>query len=237
MQVAIVTVGDELLAGDIVDTNGSWLAQQLTERGCRVREIASLPDCRSRIADRIGELVEDVDKVIVTGGVGGTPDDVTMDAIAASFDVPLDVQDTVRADIVRTLEQRDREYGDFDVESWAATPAGSRPIVNDDGLSPGCVIDDVYVLPGVPVEMKGMFEQVADEFSGDHHVRAARSERSESELVSLLDSLDDRFDVAVGCYPNKETGEKRIVVRGGDVAAVEAAHQWLSERISVGDGD
>ncbi|WP_114577581.1 molybdopterin-binding protein [Saliphagus sp. LR7] len=230
MQVALLTVGDELLAGDIADTNAAWLAARLAERGVSVREILTLPDTVEVIASRLGDLAERSDAVIVTGGVGGTPDDVTMDAIAAAFDAPLTTHPEARAGVERTLSKYDGDV-EVDIDAWSALPEGSQAIPNEAGLSPGCRIESVYVLPGIPEEMKAMFGEIADAFDGDRVVRTIRSAEPESALVADLDRAIERFDVSVGSYPEGDGEEKRITVRGDSVEAVEAAIAWLDERV------
>lgn len=229
MQVALLTVGDELLAGDIADTNAAWLAARLEERGVSVREILTLPDDIKVIAPRLWELSERSDAVVVTGGVGGTPDDVTIDAVAAAFDAPLTTHPEARAEVERTIETYDGEV-EVDIDAWSALPEGSEAIPNEVGLSPGCHIGNVYVLPGIPREMKTMFGGIADEFDGDRIVRTIRSSEPESTLVPDLERAIERFGVGVGSYP-EDGGEKRIVIRGEREDVVEEATAWLDERV------
>ncbi|MUW16005.1 competence/damage-inducible protein A, partial [Halorubrum sp. CBA1125] len=80
MDVGLITVGDELLSGDTVNTNAHWLASELSDRGVAVRRILSVPDDRAVLAGRVREYADAFDATIVTGGIGGTPDDVTMEA-------------------------------------------------------------------------------------------------------------------------------------------------------------
>lgn len=230
MQVALLTVGDELLAGDIADTNAAWLAAQLAERGVSVREILTLPDDVPIIASRLSDLATRSDAVIVTGGVGGTPDDVTIDALAAAFDAPLSTHPDAREEVERTIAAYDGE-AEIDIEAWSALPEGSEAIHNEAGLSPGCHIENVYALPGIPREMKTMFEEIADEFAGDRVVRTIRSEKPESALVAHIEAAIERFDVGVGSYPEGDGTEKRITVRGERAEDVEAAADWLAERV------
>src|SRR5207253_386427 len=82
---AIVTIGNELVSGDTVNTNGSWLANRLEALGFDVLLIAALPDDEERVAAFVREQAAEVDVVLVTGGLGGTPDDITREAIAAAF--------------------------------------------------------------------------------------------------------------------------------------------------------
>jgi len=143
MDVAIITVGDELLAGDTENTNQTWLGRQLAERGVTVTRMLTVPDEESVIADATRRYSEAFDAVIVTGGLGGTPDDITMDAVAAAFDRPMVENDLAREDLERTLAAIADDYPDLDVDvaAEASIPEGARPLINDAGLSPGCVIE------------------------------------------------------------------------------------------------
>ncbi|OAQ52806.1 molybdopterin-binding protein [Natrinema mahii] len=130
MEVAILTVGDEVLAGDIA--NAQWLATRVTDSGATVDRILTIPDDRDRIAATLREWTTAVDATIVTGGLGGTHDDVTADALADAFDRELVVDDTVRQDVLEKVadyrnldpETVTAEELDFDVDAWASLPAG-----------------------------------------------------------------------------------------------------------------
>jgi len=95
MRVAIVSVGDELLAGDTVNTNAAWLGQRLDERGVTVARVTVVPDDVGAIAQVVNEYRAAYDAVLVTGGVGPTHDDVTMDGVAAAFGRDLAASDEV----------------------------------------------------------------------------------------------------------------------------------------------
>ena len=120
---AILTIGNELLAGDVENTNGSWLARRPSRRsGGPVRLIAVLPDDIDAISEFVKTSTQAADAVIVTGGLGGTPDDVTREALAAAFGV---VQEEVPdlADELRGRFLSDPEYA----ARWAQrSPVGSR---------------------------------------------------------------------------------------------------------------
>ncbi|MFB6142534.1 MAG: competence/damage-inducible protein A [Halorientalis sp.] len=235
MQVALVTVGDELLAGDTENTNATWLASQLTDRGVAVARILVVPDDRAVIAERVRAYSEAHDAVLVTGGLGGTPDDVTMAAVADAFDRDLAVDDLARADVEETLAAIADEYPDLDVdvEREASIPAGARPLLNRGGLSPGCVVENVYVLPGIPAEMRTMFEDVAGEFAGRTVSAFLYTEAPETNLVGPLTDAQAQFDVRVGCYPDRDAGHNRLKVTGEDEDAVAAAVEWLREEVST----
>ncbi|EMA37331.1 competence/damage-inducible protein A [Halobiforma nitratireducens] len=248
MEVAIITVGDELLAGDTVNTNGNWLATQLTERGVAVERILSLPDDRRTLADRVADYGATFDAVVVTGGIGGTPDDLTMEAVADAFDRRLVVTDLARSSVRRRLAEIDERVpehdlaAEVDIEAEAALPEGSRPLVNDAGLAPGCVLETdgdagdatVYVLPGIPEELEAMFETIAEEFAGDRRSRYLYTVEPEANIVPALEEATNRFAVSVGCYPDREAGHNRLQVTGTD-EDVAAAADWLLETVDASE--
>ena len=239
MDVAIVTVGDELLSGDTVNTNANWLAGQLTDRGVSVARILSVPDDRETIATVVADYHAAFDAVVVTGGIGGTPDDVTMEAVADAFDRELIVTDPTRraverrlADVAARIPDRDLAV---DVEREAALPAGSRPLENETGLAPGCVLEGVYVLPGIPGELHAMFASVAAEFAGELRSRFLYTVEPEANIVDALEAVMERFSVSVGCYPDREAGHNRLKLTGNNEEALEAASEWLLARINASE--
>ncbi|SFR57105.1 MULTISPECIES: competence/damage-inducible protein A [Halorubrum] len=239
MEVALITVGDELLSGDTVNTNANWLAAELSDRGVAVKRILSIPDERAEIAARVREYADDFDAVIVTGGIGSTPDDVTVEAVADAFDREMVVTDLTRESVERRLaaiRERvpDREF-DVDVAAEAAVPAGSRPLVTEAGLAPGCVVENVYVMPGIPDELKATFETVGDEFAGDRRSRFLYTVEPESNIIAALAEAAERFDVAVGCYPDREAAHNRLKVTATDDDALDAAAAWLLENANASE--
>jgi molybdenum cofactor synthesis domain-containing protein len=239
MEAALLTVGDELLAGDTENTNATWLATQLTDRGVTVTRILVVPDVQDVIAENVRAYSDAFDAVVVTGGLGGTPDDVTMDGVAAAFARELAVDDLALADVEETLTAiaGSENYPDLDVnvEAEASIPAGARPLINRGGLSPGCVLENVYVLPGIPGEMRTMFEQVADEFEGDTVSRTLYTTVPEANLVDVLTNVRGKFEVAVGCYPDRDAGHNRLKLSADSEGPLEEAEAWLREQISVSE--
>lgn len=229
MRVVLLTVGDEILAGDTVNTNAAWLAEQLTERGVDVERITVVPDRIADIAETVDAYRTQYDAVIVTGGIGPTHDDVTMEALATAFDVAL-VEDQAALDWL--AEHRDYAREDL-ADGTAAIPAGARMIPNREGVAPGCVLANVYVFPGVPEEMQEMFDAVADDFTGEaRHVEVVHVDEPESALLDRIETLGERFDVTVGSYPGETV---RIKLSGRDQDAVERATAWLRERVELAD--
>ncbi|RXK51464.1 competence/damage-inducible protein A [Halorientalis pallida] len=227
MRVALVTVGDELLAGDTVNTNAAWLGERLTERGATVERVTVVPDRIGEIARVVNEYRAEYDAVVVTGGLGPTHDDVTMDGVAAAFG-----REVARSEEALAWLESEGGYAREDLaEGTADIPAGAEMLPNREGVAPGCALESVYVLPGVPAEMKTMFEDVADRFSGERrHVETVEADEPESALLTRVQDVRERFDVKVGSYPG-ETVE--IKLESTDEAVVREAAAWLAERVET----
>jgi molybdenum cofactor synthesis domain-containing protein len=226
-RAAIVTVGNELLSGDVENTNGSWLARRLAGLGVEVGLIAVLADDVDQVAAFVREQAAAQDVVLVTGGLGGTPDDLTRESIAAAFDVPQVEQEEV-ADRLRARFARDPEYA----ARWARLPAGSRPLENPLGGAPGFAIENVYVLPGLPREMEAMFDTLVEELRAGGPIGSWRRtyRTTESRIVAVLEEMGERHpSVLVGSYPSfPETGsEVEVVVKSSDPNALAAAAAWI----------
>ena len=241
MEVALLTVGDELLAGDTENTNASWLGRQLTAAGATVTRVLTVPDDEAVIADAVARYHEAFDAVLVTGGIGGTPDDVTKAGVAQAFDRDLVVPDDVRAHLEAKAEafaadnpeMVDRYDMELDLDAWASVPEGGQALLTDESFAAGCVVEDVYVMPGIPEELKAMYATIADAFDGDRTTETIRTPAPEGALVGAITAARERFDVAVGSYPRKDDAPGRVTVTGDDPDAVADAAAWLRERIET----
>jgi len=241
MEVALLTVGDELLAGDTENTNASWLGRQLTAAGATVTRVLTVPDSEPVIADAVSRYHEAFDAVVVTGGIGGTPDDVTKAGVAATFGRDLVVPDDVRAHLEAKAEafaadnpeMVDRYDMELDLDAWASIPEGGRALLTDESFAAGCVVEDVYVFPGIPEELRAMYATVADEFGGDRTTETIHTPAPEGALVGAVTTAREKFAVAVGSYPRKDDTPGRVKVTGDDPAAVADAAAWLRERIET----
>jgi len=224
---AILTIGNEIVSGDTENTNASWLARRLAPLGVEVRLIAALPDEIDEIARFVREHAPAVDFLLVTGGLGGTPDDLTREALAAAFGVGQEEQPEVAADL-RARFTRDPEYA----ARWARLPVGSRPLANPRGGAPGFVIENVYVFPGLPAEMEAMFDAVAADFGGSPPIASWRRtyRTRESEIVELLAEATERWpDVLVGSYPRFDASgpEVTVVLKSSDTGALDDAVRFV----------
>jgi molybdenum cofactor synthesis domain-containing protein len=228
-----VTIGNEVVSGDIENTNASWLARRLEQLGVVVRLVAAVPDEVDAIARFVRREADDADLVVVTGGLGGTPDDVTREAIAAAFGVSQHEHAEVAARL-RARFERAPEYA----ARWAFLPEGARPLEIERGGAPGFVLENVYVLPGLPGEMKPMFESLEDELRRARPISSWRRTFStrESEVAPLLVEVARRYpDVRVGSYPTftPDGPLVEIVVKSADPALLDEVQGWLETEIEA----
>jgi molybdenum cofactor synthesis domain-containing protein len=228
---AILTIGNELVSGDVPNTNASWLARKLAPLGVEVRLTAAVPDEIDAIGAFVRSEAPRVDFLLVTGGLGGTPDDLTREAIAAAFGVAQKQVAELAADL-RTRFTRDPEYA----ARWANLPQGSRPLANPLGGAPGFVIENVYVLPGLPSEMEAMFSSIEEEFRRGSPIESWRRvyRTYESVIASTLAETVERWpSVLVGSYPSFGSGgfTVEVVLKSRDVAALAEASAWVESAI------
>ena len=236
MSASILTIGNELVSGDVPNTNASWLARRLAPLGVDVHLMATLPDEIDTIAEFVRSEAPRVDFLLVTGGLGGTPDDLTREAIATAFGVPQEEVPEVAADL-RARFTRNPEYA----ARWAQLPCGSRALANPLGGAPGFAIENVYVLPGLPSEMEAMFASIEEEFRRGSPIESwHRVYRTyESVISASLAETGERWpNVLVGSYPSFGNGgfTVEVVLKSSDSVALAAASAWLESAIEESGG-
>jgi molybdenum cofactor synthesis domain-containing protein len=227
MRAALLTIGNEVVSGEVVNTNAAWLARRLETLGIEVVLAAAVPDVIERIAEFVNRERARVDYLFVTGGLGGTPDDLTREALAAAFAVPQREVPELAAELAGRFG-RHPEYA----ARWARLPAGSRPLVNPCGGAPGFAIDNVWSLPGLPGEMEAMFDAHASELEVGPTIEVWRRlfATGEADVVELLVEATARWpSVAVGSYPRftAQGPEVEVVLKSTDLDALAAAVDWL----------
>jgi molybdenum cofactor synthesis domain-containing protein len=232
----VLTVGNEIVYGDVENTNASWLARRLAELGLEVRLLAAVRDSVEEVAAFLRAEMGRVGVVIVTGGLGGTPDDLTREAVAEAFGVSTEEIPELAA----ALRERfgPRGLGEY-AAKWARIPRGAVPLDNPLGGAPGFVLGNVHVLPGLPREMEAMFETLADRFRGEPiGAWRRRYATGEGQIVAVLEEATQRHPaVTVGSYPFfLDTGpEVEVVLKSADAQALGAAAAWveaaLEERV------
>jgi molybdenum cofactor synthesis domain-containing protein len=206
---AIIVIGNEILSGDTQDTNSYWLAQNLFSLGVKVELIITVPDDIEVIDHFVRPIRDKFSFILVSGGIGPTPDDVTRQAIARVYDAPLEVNEDAKKALVKFY------HGDVnDVRlQMAHLPVGCRLIANELTGAPGFAIGNCYVFPGIPRLLHEMFEEVRDEFATDPIYSGwFTCNIGESRFAHLMLDAQERFPmVSVGSYPRLE-GSYRVKV-------------------------
>ena len=162
MRCDVVAIGTELLLGQIVDTNSSWLGEQLSAAGIDSCLQVKVGDNLNRMVKAIRQTLEDADAVIICGGLGPTHDDITREAIAEIMGVDLEFNDEVGMAISEMFASRNRRMPEINMRQ-AMVPKGANIIEQRRGTAPGliCPVGDkvIYAVPGVPYELYEMFER------------------------------------------------------------------------------
>jgi molybdenum cofactor synthesis domain-containing protein len=235
LRIAIVIVGDEILRGQVRDENGYYMATKLCEIGACLDRLVVVGDVVDEIAAVTRDLSATHDYVLVSGGVGPTHDDVTMDGVAKAFDLSL-----VRHPKLRAL-----------IESWKGPEAGEEWLrmsevpegtetIPVDGHFPVVQVKNVFVLPGIPGILRSKLEAVLGRLASTE--RAPRTLRyvypgGEFGIASALRKLakELRPDVSVGSYPKRAvsgTYYVELTLTSRDPGALERAASLLQEMIS-----
>ena len=165
----IITVGNELLDGTVVNTNAAWLAKRISELGFVVRRYTAVGDDIGEIASAIREAIKrGADWIVLSGGLGPTFDDKTLEAVAYALGRKLELNSEALDMVRRKYESYSRETGreiklTRERVKMATLPEGARPLPNPAGTAPGVIVEagevTIVALPGVPREMKAIFEE------------------------------------------------------------------------------
>ena len=249
---SIVAIGDELVGGFTLDTNSHWMAERLRLLGYPLKRVTQIRDKPSEIIEHVHRELADgeITDIFLMGGLGPTPDDRTFAALADALGRELVIWEETRARIERRVERmhamgllESAEVTEGNLR-MARIPADPNHVFrNRRGMAPGTVYEvkgkRIFVLPGVPLEMKGIFtEELEPEFLAAGSAATVRELRFtfavEARFYPLMRELEGTFpDVSVGSYPNFETKELVIRVLGSDPKRVEAALNEIKKKAPV----
>ncbi len=204
MIAEILSTGDEVLLGDIVDTNSGYLCERLKEMGIAVQQITAVGDSVARISHALGQIAQRADICLVTGGLGPTQDDLTATACAGAAKEELVLNPRALETMVAYFEKRGFEIT-LDNKKQAMLPESAGVLVNRNGTAPGFTMSlgkcGFYFMPGVPSEMKSMFEEevkpeLSDIFGLTKEIFIERLTifgLPESRVGALLEGFDAKF--------------------------------------------
>ncbi len=160
MKADIITIGDEILIGQIVDTNSAFIAEKLNDTGFKIRQITSVSDSKEHIIQVLDEVIKHTDLVIITGGLGPTKDDITKQTLAKYFNTKLTLNEDVLEDVKRFVKSKGFGLNESNMKQ-AEVPENCKIIRNKNGTAAGMWFEKdntiVISMPAVPFEMKEMF--------------------------------------------------------------------------------
>lgn len=251
-KASICTIGDEILIGQIVDTNSSHISRALNSYGIRVNRMLSIGDERSEIISSLTEELQKNDIVIVTGGLGPTKDDITKAALAELSGTDRYKTDDAQLEIIhRILSSRGLDVLDIN-KAQASVPETCDVILNHMGTAPIMVFRfpesrfghkaTLYSLPGVPYEALGALDDVLKDIkahyslSDIYHKTIMTYGLAESALSKMIEPWEDALpeDIHLAYLPNQYTGVRlRLSIYGGskeqEMARIEAEYAKLKE--------
>jgi len=230
---AILVIGDEILSGRTRDANMHHLAGALTRHGIRLMEARFVADDHDAIVAALDALRTGRDHVFTSGGIGPTHDDITADAVAAAFGVPIGVRDDARAILAAHYDRTGQELNEARLR-MARIPEGAVLIDNPISSAPGFTLGNVHVMAGVPDIFQAMVASVLPTLTGGPALlsQSLRVDRGEGEIAVPFGVLAAEFpDLSMGSYPFVRNGAvgTHLVVRGTDGARLEAAMRRLMD--------
>ena len=232
---ALAVIGDEILSGRTPDKNVAQLALWLNDHGIRLAEVRIVPDDSDCIGEAVNALRAAHDYLFTTGGIGPTHDDITVDAIAAAFGVPV----IVHPDARRILEDyyRGRPGGLTEARlRMARTPQGAELIPNPSSGAPGVRMGNVFILAGVPHIAASMLHALTGKLEGGRPVVSVTigARAPESDVADLLRETEaEHPGVAIGSYPFFKDGRygANFVIRSADGELARTTGEVLSDRL------
>jgi len=230
---AILIIGDEILSGRTRDSNTHYLAGELTHHGIDLSEVRVVPDIHDRIVAALNDLRATYSHVFTSGGIGPTHDDITADAVAAAFGLPLDI----RQDAYDILAAHYAATGlEFNAarQRMARIPEGAALIENPISAAPGFTLGNVHVMAGVPTIFQAMVASVLPGLTGGDPMMSQtyRINRGEGVIAEALGVLAADFpDLSIGSYPFIQNGAygSNVVIRGQDAGRIDAAMTRLAD--------
>ena len=249
MSAEILCIGTELLLGNITNGNARWLAEELAGLGIPHHRQEVVGDNSGRVMAAVREASSRCRLLITTGGLGPTPDDLTTEAIAAAFDTPLVEHGAIWADIQAKLSGRGRPCAPSN-RKQALLPQGAEVLPNATGTAPGmiwspCPGFTVLTFPGVPSEMRAMWQATADPWLRQNGLAqglfASRMLRfwgvGESALAEQVADLLASENPTVAPYAGAGEVKLRITARATNLPAAEALLQPVEQELRQRTGD
>lgn len=220
----VLIIGNEILSGRTEDKNLMYLARILNERGVQVAECRVIPDDKTIIVNAIRETREMFDYIITTGGIGPTHDDITTECVAEAFNV----ETKLHPKIVEMVSRRPADAESMKARMRMAMIPEGASLVHAEGAPPGYMIENTFVLAGIPSIMQRMAASMVKMMRSGETVQSKSLDAhlTESEIAQPLEDIQNRFpNISIGSYPFMKDGiyGTSLVLRGAELTKLELA--------------
>ncbi len=244
MLAEIITIGDEILIGQIIDTNSAWMAQQLNAAGIRIKQISSVSDNRGHILSALKEASERADLILITGGLGPTKDDITKTTLAEYFQVGMKRDQETLDNVARIFARYNRPLLEVNIRQ-ADVPENCEVLLNKNGTAPGMWFqekDKVFVsMPGVPFEMMYLMEDLvvpklkaAFDLPKIIHQTILTAGEGESFLAERIADIEDQLppEIKLAYLPKLGVVRLRLSAYGEDEEKLKQELEIQTKKIT-----
>ena len=244
MKAQIISIGDEILIGQIVNTNAAWIANYLTLEGIECAKITTVSDSKRSIVTALKNAVDNSELVIITGGLGPTNDDITKHTLCGFFNDKLEINNDVLSDIKKFFKQKGRSNILDLNKDQALVPSKSKVIRNPLGTAPGIWLSqnncEVLALPGVPYEMKILVEHFFREFKKNRKLDSIVQKTifirniPESQLAYMLKEWEASInkDIKLAYLPSPGVVRLRLSGISNSKAKIESLIQCELDKLN-----
>ena len=244
MKAQIISIGDEILIGQIVNTNAAWIANYLTSEGIECAKITTVSDSKESIVNALQNAVDNSELVIITGGLGPTNDDITKHTLCSFFNDKLERNNDVLSDIKKFFKQKGRSNILDLNKDQALVPSKSKVIRNPLGTAPGIWLSqnncEVLALPGVPYEMKILVEHFFREFKKNRKLDSIVQKTifirniPESQLAYMLKEWEASInkDIKLAYLPSPGVVRLRLSGISNSKAKIESLIQCELDKLN-----
>jgi nicotinamide-nucleotide amidase len=246
MRAELLTIGDEILIGQITNTNSVWMAQELNKIGINIVRMSSVSDDKNEIMNALDEASSRVDIVLITGGLGPTKDDVTKQTFCDYFNTELVLDDDVLYDVTNFFEKRNKTVSDIN-RKQAEVPKTCRVIRNFNGTAPGMWMEKnntIYIsMPGVPYEMKEMMiNEILPDFKKRfalpfiYHKTILTQGIGESVLAELISDWEDQLKdkcISLAYLPSPGMVRLRLSSKGNNELELKQIIEQEVEKVKL----
>ena len=256
-EIEIISIGTELLIGQVINTNAAWMGEELNKAGFEVSRITVISDDKRQITSALAEAGARAEVVLITGGLGPTKDDITKKVLCDFFDSNLILHKESLKNVERIFNYYGRDVSTVN-KKQAEIPDKATPIINKNGTAPGLWFEKdqkvFVVMPGVPMEMKAMMIENVIPALDKKYIHGAIYHRTihthgmgESALSKLIEKWEDNLpgEISLAYLPQPGIVRLRLTARGENEnhlkllvdTCVDSLHEYIPDLIFGYDGD